>query len=386
MSPGARSRSYASAGAVALCIALLVGGCTATPAAQPSAARPSPGQSGAPAATQQTVALPVARLAVKQHNVGHLSLSGDRLAFTSSGEVWRHGTADRVMVMDLVSGKRRTVARTGYPNGMIVSLAATGDHVVWTEQVRPGDPDRGFAVPWRMHLTNVVTGTDLVIEQSPKDSPPPQPVVARDGLVVWEGQVVWDDNQEAGRTVHAYSIADRRRTVLTLGGAGADVSQGWFTYGTHWLGEVHAVPATGGRAVRLDSHGGAVNPAAAAGRVAWFEAQPARDYGTIWTARLPGSDGVARAAVQVGAYATADLCVPGEGFVVFHGSDGLVARTVGDTAVGERLLLVAEPRAMLSMGVSSDGDRVAWAEAEQNDWDEVPTTELVVAEISTAHS
>lgn len=80
-------------------------------------------------------------------NVSGVFLAGDTAIFPFSDR--RFGRNDRLGSLDLSTGKRTALARTGFPGGTIVAAVQVGNEVVYLDESARGNRDPGAAM-WRV--------------------------------------------------------------------------------------------------------------------------------------------------------------------------------------------------------------------------------------------
>ncbi|ABK53228.1 hypothetical protein Acel_1456 [Acidothermus cellulolyticus 11B] len=176
-------------------------------------AAPSAGPGAASAVTDASVpptfAASKREFPVAYEYVGHLSFDGSLAVFAGASQVT--APANLVVVLDLRSGTTRVIGRATVPGGVIAGIAVGGRYVAWTEAAQPGDTAQPTA-PWRLHLTDLTTGTTrtLAASGSPRDVVVPAPTIART-------TVLWQRMHDPAASADAQPQSDVVRYDITTG-------------------------------------------------------------------------------------------------------------------------------------------------------------------------
>ena len=245
---------------------------------------------------------PVLDLAVP-HEMNLLALSDQTLAYAQASGATSH--LDEVVVVSLRSGRRRVVARSGFPHGLVDWVAVTGHTVVYTDQ----DRVPSTANPrnrWRLEAVDLVTGQRRLLASSGDRAQPWVPTPRAS-----EGDVVWAQLQDPGNLRKGLEVRQWRqgwsgpRVLLThsrlSSGSGA-VTDGRFVFvqtephlvAGSYAQDVFSVPLSGGHITQI-SHNGTVQwMNAANGQVVWSQKKSRTRQGLAdpyshWVAPVDGS-------------------------------------------------------------------------------------------------
>lgn len=233
---------------------------------------------------------PVAQVRVGSAPGPLLNLFGHRVALPAAEP--RSGREDqRVVVIDIRTGKESTVARTQWRQGLINWAVGSGRWVAWVDQSRR-QSDFSFNVLWRVWAKNLRTNERRLLASN-ADIPDPfvPQVVSGDGYIFWAQarkhlraqEFAWKPGAaQPMRLSQAVNVATGTETAsdgyLTYLGESASPRPRYSKGGDCWR-----VPITGGRPRALTHTGLAMGCAANDGWLVWsqhidpYTAQPPAD-------------------------------------------------------------------------------------------------------------
>lgn len=207
-----------------------------------------------------------------------LKLFGHKVVLPAAG--WQSRREDqRVVVIDIHSGKESTVAHTQWRRGLINWAVGSGNWVAWVDQSRRPS-DFFYNVLWRVWAKNVLTGERRLLGSNKRTPDPYVPqVLAGDGYIFWAQarrdhsaqEFVWKPGGAQPFTLpRTVNVAAGTETAsggyLTYLGKSANPRPRYSKGGDCWT-----VPMTGGRPRALTHTGLAMGCAASDRWLVWSQ-------------------------------------------------------------------------------------------------------------------
>ncbi|MCL6550476.1 MAG: hypothetical protein K6T37_05625 [Acidothermus cellulolyticus] len=293
----------------------------------------------------------------------------------------------RVDLLDLDTGRIRTIARSRWPAGVTDWAVGTGHFVAWTDEHSVPD-DAHPAVAWELHLTDIETGTDRILASSHNVPEVYVPLPhAEDGLIVWmqfHTPGGWSSIQPAAwqvgvangpaLDVHVYDTATGVDRIVASGPQMADATithrcvivteasqENVLAFRSADLVEI---PVDGGAPVVAAHLDGSQSWGARNGWVSWLE-PGINDPTSVWVMPVPTGCGKATPIEIDNGPANGYMLVTGPGFAAYQGatSDGDVLYVRAFDEHGARSLRqIAVPASPVYLDsaarVDIDGNRI----------------------------
>ena len=290
---------------------------------------------------------------VKAQVVGHVSLFGHWVAYTSSGT--SYSSTNTVSVIDRRNGTVRTVATSAWAHGQTDWVEGTGDWVFWTDQSFAASDTTLPA--WTIKGKNLLTGRVVELDHSDRwASPTPIPRAGNGYLTWFRG----GNKAQTFETLWTYKPRTAVKRRLGTGHYSTVTPAKSFVAFDAWLPSSDQTKvmvtdlATGKtRAIGAATDAGNARAADGSNLLAWLEPATGDSTSVDWQ---NGVTGRPTSFSESGAYDA----VPGDHFIAIFDNDGSLSVVNADNA--EDKLTISRTLLYVPCRIAASGNAVAWCD------------------------